>query len=96
MTTIDGLFAAGECNFSDHGANRLGASALMQGLADGYFILPSSIGNYLARHEPGHIASDHAEVRRAVASVHARLERLLTAPAARHPPEVFHRRLGLV
>jgi len=94
MTTIDGLFAAGECNFSDHGANRLGASALMQGLADGYFILPCSIGNYLARHEPGQLASDHAEVRRAVASVHARLERLLTAPAARHPPEVFHRRLG--
>ena len=48
MTTIQGLFAIGECNFSDHGANRLGASALMQGLADGYFVLPYTIQNYLA------------------------------------------------
>ena len=49
MTTIPGLYAIGECNFSDHGANRLGASALMQGLADGYFILPYTIGDYLAK-----------------------------------------------
>jgi succinate dehydrogenase / fumarate reductase flavoprotein subunit len=94
MTTVDGLFAAGECNFSDHGANRLGASALMQGLADGYFILPGSIGDYLARHTPGRIAPDHVAVRDALAAVGSRITRLLEAPDARHPPEHFHRRLG--
>jgi len=94
MTSIDGLFAAGECNYSDHGANRLGASALMQGLADGYFILPVSIGNYLARREPGPPGGDHPDVRNAVAGVRARIDRLLNAPAAKLPPEVFHRRLG--
>ena len=51
MTTVPGLFALGECNFSDHGANRLGASALMQGLADGYFVIPYTIGGYLAQHK---------------------------------------------
>jgi succinate dehydrogenase / fumarate reductase flavoprotein subunit len=94
MTTVDGLFAAGECNFSDHGANRLGASALMQGLADGYFILPGSIGDYLARTQPRPIAPDHAAVSDALAAVESRIERLLEAPDARHPPDYFHRRLG--
>ena len=60
MSTIEGLFVAGEANFSDHGANRLGASALMQGLADGYFVLPYTLGNYLARVAPGGVAPDHA------------------------------------
>jgi succinate dehydrogenase / fumarate reductase flavoprotein subunit len=96
MTTIDGLFAAGECNYSDHGANRLGASALMQGLADGYFILPCSIGNYLARHEPERLAPDHPAVREALGAVSSRLDRLLHAPEARHSPEYFHRHLGQI
>ena len=52
LTSVPGLFAIGECNFSDHGANRLGASALMQGLADGYFVIPYTIGNYLADQKP--------------------------------------------
>ena len=58
MSTIPGLFVAGEANFSDHGANRLGASALMQGLADGYFIIPYTIGNYLATAKPGKVSAD--------------------------------------
>ena len=96
MTSIDGLFATGECNFSDHGANRLGASALMQGLADGYFIVPYSVGNFLARHEAERIADDHAAVTDAVESVRNRIERLLNAPDAKHPPEYFHRKLGQI
>ena len=96
MTSIDGLFATGECNFSDHGANRLGASALMQGLADGYFIVPYSVGNYLARHQASTIADDHTEVAVTVAAVRERIEHLLNAPDAKHPPEYFHRKLGQI
>ena len=96
MTSIDGLFATGECNFSDHGANRLGASALMQGLADGYFIVPYSVGNYLARHEAEEIADDHPAVTDAAKAVRDRIEKLLNAPAAKHPPEYFHRKLGQI
>src|SRR6201981_601409 len=66
MSTIPGLFVAGEANFSDHGANRLGASALMQGLADGYFVLPNTIGNYLAGVKSGTVAADAPEVKNAV------------------------------
>jgi len=62
QSTIPGLFVLGEANFSDHGANRLGASALMQGLADGYFIIPYTIANYLARTQPGKVSRDHAEL----------------------------------
>ncbi len=94
MTTVDGLFAAGECNFSDHGANRLGASALMQGLADGYFVLPYSIGNYLSQHEADPIAPDHGAISSAISAVNSRIDRLLSAPGAKHPPEHFHRLLG--
>jgi len=96
MTSIDGLFATGECNFSDHGANRLGASALMQGLADGYFIVPYSVGNYLARHEAQKIADDHVAVTDAVENVRNRIEQLLNAPDAKHPPEYFHRKVGQI
>ncbi len=96
MTSIDGLFATGECNFSDHGANRLGASALMQGLADGYFIVPYSVGNFLARHQAGDIANDHAAVADAVRNVRDRIKRLLNAPDAKHPPEYFHRKVGQI
>src|SRR2546428_13394626 len=63
MTTIDGLYAIGEANFSDHGANRLGASALMQGLADGYFILPYTVGDYLAQAKPAKVHVQHPAFR---------------------------------
>lgn len=77
QTSIPGLFAIGECNFSDHGANRLGASALMQGLADGYFILPYTIGNYLAQVKEKPPATDHAEFKKAEDDVVKRLKTLL-------------------
>ena len=96
MTTIDGLFAAGECNFSDHGANRLGASALMQGLADGYFVIPNSVGNYLSQHNAEPITEDNSAVSTALNEVKSRINRLLNAPDAKHPPEYFHRQLGHV
>ncbi len=78
MSTIPGLFVLGEANFSDHGANRLGASALMQGLADGYFVIPYTIGNYLAREKLAPVAADHPEVRAAEAAVADRTKRLLS------------------
>jgi succinate dehydrogenase / fumarate reductase flavoprotein subunit len=93
MSTIPGLFVAGEANFSDHGANRLGASALMQGLADGYFILPYSVGNYLASVKPESLPGDHSAVRDAVADVNARLARLLERKGSRTVTS-FHRELG--
>jgi len=93
MSTIPGLFVLGEANFSDHGANRLGASALMQGLADGYFIIPYTIGDYLARTRHAPVPADHPEVRGAVAAVRARLERLL-APDGKRTPTAFYRELG--
>ena len=96
MTTIDGLFAAGEANFSDHGANRLGASALMQGLADGYFILPQTIANYLARHTFDKIDEDHAQVKQALEATRARIDKLMYAPDAQHSPEYFHQKLGKI
>jgi succinate dehydrogenase / fumarate reductase flavoprotein subunit len=96
-TTIPGLFAGGEANFSDHGANRLGASALMQGLADGYFVLPFTVGNYLGevRTLPP-LAEDHADVTQAVEAVMDRVRRLMNAPDPKHAPEHFHRKLGRI
>jgi succinate dehydrogenase / fumarate reductase flavoprotein subunit len=97
MTPIDGLFAGGEANFSDHGANRLGASALMQGLADGYFILPFTIGNYLGtKRNFAQVTVDHPEVQGAIKLVEERLQKLMNAPDAKHPPEYFHRKLGMI
>ena len=93
MSTIPGLHVAGEANFSDHGANRLGASALMQGLADGYFILPYTIGNYLAQMKPGGITTEHAEVKAAEARVNARNQKFLSIKGKRSPTS-FHRELG--
>ncbi|KPK14579.1 MAG: succinate dehydrogenase [Myxococcales bacterium SG8_38] len=97
QTTIPGLFAGGECNFSDHGANRLGASALMQGLADGYFVLPFTVGNYLGdvRSLPA-LAEDHWNVRQAVRAVEERVKKLMNAPDPKHAPEHFHRKLGRI
>jgi succinate dehydrogenase / fumarate reductase flavoprotein subunit len=93
MTTLPGLFAAGEANFSDHGANRLGASALMQGLADGYFVIPYTIGDYLATQKPGGMSSDHADVRAAIERVNKRVGGFLSMNG-RKPVDYYHRALG--
>ena len=95
MSTIPGLFVLGEANFSDHGANRLGASALMQGLADGYFIIPYTIGDYLARTRQSAVAADHPDVRAAVAAVRGRIERLLAVRGKRTPTSLY-RELGRI
>ena len=96
MTTIPGLYAIGEANFSDHGANRLGASALMQGLADGYFILPSTIGNYLSHeiHTP-RFNPDSAEFTLAAEAVRDRLKRFKQQGGS-ESVDSFHRRLGRI
>jgi succinate dehydrogenase / fumarate reductase flavoprotein subunit len=93
MSTIPGLHVGGEANFSDHGANRLGASALMQGLADGYFILPLTIGDYLARGGLDKIDASHADFRRVEAEVNERTQRLLNTKGRRTVTQ-FHRELG--
>jgi len=93
MSTIPGLFVIGEANFADHGANRLGASSLMQGLADGYFILPYTIGHYLATAKLPTIPDDHAEARGAMQLVATRINRLLTVKG-RRTAAMFHRELG--
>jgi succinate dehydrogenase / fumarate reductase flavoprotein subunit len=94
MSNLPGLFVIGEANFSDHGANRLGASALMQGLADGFFILPVTIANYLATVDPARRPStDHSAFAEAESLVADRLRRLLDCRGKRTPSE-FHRELG--
>jgi succinate dehydrogenase / fumarate reductase flavoprotein subunit len=93
MSTIPGLHVIGEANFSDHGANRLGASALMQGLADGYFILPVTIGDYLAAAKLDKVDANHPECRRVVAEVTAYTERLLAINGKR-TVDSYHRELG--
>jgi succinate dehydrogenase / fumarate reductase flavoprotein subunit len=95
MSTIPGLHVIGEANFSDHGANRLGASALMQGLADGYFILPYTIGNYLASTKHEKLAPDHPDVRAAENAVKERM-RKLTAIRGKRSAAAFHRDLGKI
>ncbi len=95
MGTIPGLFVIGEANFSDHGANRLGASALMQGLADGYFILPYTIGNYLATRKFAPVSGDHPEARAVVGQVDQRIRRLLGVNGGRSV-DTFHRELGKI
>ncbi len=94
-TTIPGLFALGEANFSDHGANRLGASALMQGLADGYFVIPYTIGDHLINRAAPKLGTDHEAFGEAEERARARTERLLTAGGSRSP-DSFHRELGLI
>ena len=93
MSTIDGLFVIGEANFSDHGANRLGASALMQGLADGYFVLPYTIGNYLAGISPVGADAEHDECKEVINEVKDRVFRLLNVSGAR-TVDSFHKELG--
>lgn len=94
QTTVPGLFAIGEANFSDHGANRLGASALMQGLGDGYFVLPSTINDYLARHPHQEAVDDsHPEAAAAIRETRDCLAKLLAADGDR-TPDSFHREIG--
>ena len=95
MSTIPGLFVAGEANFSDHGANRLGASALMQGLADGYFILPSTVPDYLASTALERVDASHAAFTATKAEVKGRIEALLAIKGKRSP-DSFHRELGKI
>jgi succinate dehydrogenase / fumarate reductase flavoprotein subunit len=96
MTTIPGLYALGECNFSDHGANRLGASALMQGLADGYFVIPYTVGNYLADEiRVANIPTTHPAFEEAEKAVRERIERLMSING-KQTAESMHKRLGKI
>jgi len=93
MSTLPGLFVLGEANFSDHGANRLGASALMQGLADGYFVLPYTVGNYFATAKQTRPSTSHEEFKKAEAQVRAFTQRLLSINGKRTVTSL-HRELG--
>ena len=95
MSTIPGLHVLGEANFSDHGANRLGASALMQGLADGYFVIPYTLGNYLATTKLEKVTTDHPEFKKAEAEAKGRINQLLSIKGTRTVDD-FHRELGLL
>jgi len=95
MSNVPGLFVLGEANFSVHGANRLGASALMQGLADGYFVIPNTIADYLARITPGKVTTDHPEFKKSVEDVEAQSNKLLSINGTKTPAEL-HRQLGRV
>jgi len=95
MSNIPGLFVLGEANFSVHGANRLGASALMQGLADGYFVIPYTIAGYLATVKPGEIKDDHPEFKKSAEEVKAQIDKLLSIKGKKTVSEL-HRELGKV
>jgi succinate dehydrogenase / fumarate reductase flavoprotein subunit len=95
MSNLPGLHVLGEANFSDHGANRLGASALMQGLADGYFVIPYTIGDYLAKAGPAGITEEHPEVKRVEKEVADRIDTLVNLSGKKSVNE-FHRELGLL
>ncbi len=95
MTNIEGLYALGEANFSDHGANRLGASALMQGLADGYFVIPYTLGDYLAKLPYYKVPEDHEAFKEAEKSVKERIDKLIAINGTK-PVDYFHKKLGKV
>jgi len=95
MSTIPGLFVLGEANFSDHGANRLGASALMQGLADGYFVAPYSVGSYVGGETLEKVTTDHEAFKTATNDVRGRIASLMNAKGNKSADE-FHRELGKV
>lgn len=98
QSSIPGMFVGGEANFSDHGANRLGASALMQGLADGYFVLPYTVGNYLAEEgiaKAGNVTTDHPAFAEVEADVTGRIDKLLSINGT-ESPRSFHKRLGQI
>jgi succinate dehydrogenase / fumarate reductase flavoprotein subunit len=94
MTTVPGLYSLGECNFSDHGANRLGASALMQGLADGYFVIPYTIGDYLAQMSNEKVSTDRPEFKEATDRVTERINKILSIKGKKTVDQL-HRELGL-
>ncbi|WP_372368191.1 fumarate reductase/succinate dehydrogenase flavoprotein subunit [Candidatus Uabimicrobium sp. HlEnr_7] len=99
MTTIPGLFALGECNFSDHGANRLGASALMQGLADGYFVIPYTIGGYLSQAKLSEADTNHEEFKKAESEVKEKISKMLSTKGKGKNKKTameIHRELGKV
>jgi succinate dehydrogenase / fumarate reductase flavoprotein subunit len=95
QSTIPGLFVLGEANFSDHGANRLGASALMQGLSDGYFVIPYTIGNYLATNKFPKVEDSNPAVQEAVTAVKTKIDKLLSIKGNR-TVDSFHRELGKI
>ena len=95
MSNVPGLFVLGEANFSVHGANRLGASALMQGLADGYFVIPNTIANYLAGVKPGQVKADHPEFKKSREDIDSQLKKLISINGKKSPAEL-HRQLGRV
>jgi len=95
MSNLPGLHVIGEANFSDHGANRLGASALMQGLADGYFVLPYTIGNFIWTHKPEPVPENHPAVKAAMDGAAARIDRIMNVKGGK-PVDHFHRELGLI
>lgn len=95
MTNVPGLYSIGESNFADHGANRLGASSLMQCLADGYFILPVTIGDFLSRHSPGEIGTDHEAFKNTESEVKDQINRLLSVNGTRSA-QSFHQELGKI
>lgn len=95
MSNLNGLHVLGEANFSDHGANRLGASALMQGLADGYFVIPYTLGDFLAKAGPSKVTADHPEVKKVEEEVSARVNTFVNSKGKKTVDE-FHRELGLI
>jgi len=95
MSNLPGLHVLGEANFSDHGANRLGASALMQGLADGYFVIPSTVANYLATQEPGSVTTDLPEFKEAEKAVKEHIDKLMNIKGTKSV-DSFHRELGQI
>ncbi len=95
MSTIPGLFVLGEANFSDHGGNRLGASALMQGLADGYFVIPNTLGEYLATNKLSEVSADAGEFTECMNEVKERTEKLLSINGSRSV-DSLHRELGML
>jgi len=95
QSNLPGLFVLGEANFSDHGANRLGASALMQGLADGYFVLPYTVGDHLARHGHDRVSDDHPDVKAALESAQGRVSSILNVGGSRSVDSI-HRELGQI
>lgn len=95
MTTVPGLFALGEANFSDHGANRLGASALMQGLADGYFVIPYTLGGYFASNKFEKVSTDHAAFKEAEKNINEQVKKLLSINGKKSVDD-FHRELGKI
>ena len=95
MSNLPGLHVLGEANFSDHGANRLGASALMQGLADGYFVIPTTVANYLVGEKPGSVTTSHPEFVKALEDVNTKTKRMLSIKGMRSV-DSFHRELGLL